>query len=201
MANHQLLVAREGTVDGLAELTLTESEVKTRLMINDGFINTYDDLRKNDPDWTTIEKIKVNYGDRENLVRIFEIITTIRNRLEVREEHFKQIRKDDQIKKNNQLKIIEEQMKDRVIYKERKDFIAWCYDMKIFIQGIPDSVEDSMKIGYIKRTIENKDLKDALQICKTSSEVLTTIAERHIDDKNIIADLFKPIYAAKMPTT
>ena len=91
-------------------------------------------------------------------------------------------------------------MKDRVIYKERKDFVAWCYDMKIFIQGIPDSVEDSMKIGYIKRTIENKDLKEALQICKTSSEVLTTIAERHIDDKNIISDLFKPIYGAKMPT-
>ena len=45
----------------------------------------------------------------------------MRTRLEAREEHFKQIRKDEQIKKNNQLKIIEEQMKDRVIYKERKN--------------------------------------------------------------------------------
>ena len=138
----------------------------------------------------TIEKIKLTYNGKENSVKIFDVITMMRNRLEDREEHFKQGRKDDQIKKNNQLKIIEEQMKDRVIYKERRDFIAWCYDMKIFIQGIPDSVDDSMKIGYIKRTIENKDLKDALQICKTSSEVLTTIADRHIDDKNIIGDLF-----------
>ena len=45
-------------------------------------------------------------------------------------------------------------------------------------ENLHTRVEDSMKIGYIKRTIENKDLKDALQICKTSSEVLTTIAAK-----------------------
>ena len=159
MTNHRLLVACEGTEDGYAELQLTESETRTRMMINDGFLNTYENMRKDDPDWTTIETLTITNGERDEEWRLFDIITKMRNRLEGREEHFRQIRKDQQIKKTNQLKIIEEQMKERVIYKERKDFVAWCYDIKIFIQDIPDSVEDSMKIGYIKRTIENKILK------------------------------------------
>ena len=43
--------------------------------------------------------MKVNFNDRENIVKTFEIITMMRNRLEAREEHFKQNKKDDQIKK------------------------------------------------------------------------------------------------------
>ena len=82
VTNHELLVACEGTEDGMAELELTESETRTRMMINDGFLNTYEDMRKNDPDWTTIETLRVNDGEKERNWRLFDIITMMRTRLE-----------------------------------------------------------------------------------------------------------------------
>ena len=72
--------------------------------------------------------------------------------------------------------------------------------MTVFLQGIPDTIEDRQKMSYIRRTIEEKDMKEALQTCKTSTDMLNTIAGRHVDDKNIIGDLFKPVYAARNPT-
>merc|ERR1712240_157988 len=126
----------------------------------------------------------------------------MRNRLEDKENVFKEERKDEQIKKANQLKIIEEHMKEgnRVIYKERKDFIAWAYDMKLFMQSVPDEIDDSMKMGFIRRTIEDAETKEALKICTTSTEMLNAMAARHVDDKNLIVDLFKPVYSANLPT-
>ena len=86
------------------------------------------------------------------------------------------------------MEILKEQMKDenRVIYKERKDFIKWCYDITRFVAGVSDIIDDGITMSCIKRTIRNQELKEAIQTCKNSGEVLTKVAEMHIDDKNII---------------
>ena len=78
-------------------------------MINDGFLNTYEDLKKNDPEWKQIEIVRTMSWGEERNVNTFQAITDMRNRLEEREEVFKEKKKDLQIKKYNQLKIIEEQ--------------------------------------------------------------------------------------------
>ena len=185
----ELLVAQTGDQTH-AELNLTENQVKTKLMVNDGFLSTYDDLRKNDPNWTTIKRVKLRREDT-NTVPLFDLITTMRTRLEERERHFQEVKKDEQIKKTNQIKVIEEQMKEgnRVIYKDKKDFIAWSHDMTVFLESLPDTVEDSQKMSYIRRTIENKDMKEILETCQSSEDMLNLIAERHIDDVELISDL------------
>ena len=201
MTRHEIAVAG-GSAQEYGKLELDENQDKTKLMINDGFLNTYEDLKKNDPEWKQIEIVRTMSWGEERNVNTFQAITDMRNRLEEREEVFKEKKKDLQIKKSNQLKIIEEQLKEgnRVIYKERKDFIAWAYDMKLFMQSFPDEIDDSMKMGFIRRTIEDAETKEALKICTTSTEMLNAMAARHVDDKNLIVDLFKPVYSANLPT-
>ena len=109
----------------------------------------------------------------------------MRNRLGEREEYFKEKKKDKQIQKTNQLKMIDEQLKpgNRIIYKKREDFLAWCNDMNLFLKSIPDDVDDSMKMGYIKRTIENEDMKSELELCESSKDLMNIMASRHVDEK------------------
>ena len=125
----ELLVAQDGDQTHAA-LDLTENQVKTKIMVNDNFLSTYNDLRKNDPHWTTIKRVRLRRDD-PNTILLFDMITEMRTRLEDRERHFQEVRKDEQLKKTNQLKVIEEQMKEgnRVIYRDKKDFVAWSHSL------------------------------------------------------------------------
>ena len=88
----ELLVAQNGDQTH-AGLDLTENQVKTKIMVNDGFLSTYDDLRKNDPNWTTIKRVRLRREDA-NTVLLFDMITNMRSKLEERERHFQEVRKD-----------------------------------------------------------------------------------------------------------
>ena len=74
-------------------------------------------------------------------------------------------------------------------------------DINILLKSLPPRIDDAMKMAYIRKTIENKEIKKSMETCKDLNEMLTLMANRHVDDKGLINNIFKPVYSAKYPAT
>ena len=84
IGNYQDIDTRE-----TRDLNLPEAETKTKLRITQGFLDTYEDLRKNASDWTNLERVQVtDFGELLHK-NTFDCIMDMLNRVEKREEFFK----------------------------------------------------------------------------------------------------------------
>merc|ERR1712240_1003609 len=187
-----------GTLD---PQNVAENQVKIKLRINQGLIDTYEEIKRNDCNWKRIENTELQIKGNPVTVKIIKIIMIMRDGLEKEMKKILDDKLGNELKRKNAMEILGEQMKDenRVMYNDRKDFIKWSYDITQFIEGLPEIISDDIVMSCIKRTIRNEELKSAIQLCQSSGELLTKIAERHINDKSIIVDLFDPIHRARDP--
>ena len=76
---------------------MTEAETKTKLRVTQGFLDTYEDLKKNDAGWTNIERIQVQDFGENQARNTFDFIMDMLNRVERREEYFKEEKRSKQI--------------------------------------------------------------------------------------------------------
>ena len=50
------------------------------------------------------------------------------------------------------------------------------------MEALPEELEEDMIMSYIKRTIDNEKILNAMKICKDVNEMLQVMADKHMSD-------------------
>ena len=203
----RLVIQYEEDNEMMRPIDLSESKTKAEKKMIENLIATYEDIKKNDKDWNHrvngIEKVNIlSHGVGEEAATFF-LLMKMKTSLEEREDVFEEKRKSKQYWKSNQMKRVEEIVKpeNRYIYREEKDFLPWLVDHKKMIEALPPELEKDMLMSYIAKTIENKEIKEALRMCRDPNAMIQLMADKHMTDKNLINNAFQPVRALKYPKT